>query len=106
VKIFLDNFFEIGRRQNYVVKAWTINRCDIRGYPPRADWIQNESTGRRDGLSNVAQLPAGRLARRGLFERRDDRFYMGYTLALRRHEAHRQKGINTITPIGQRQPMT
>jgi hypothetical protein len=50
------------------------------------------------GLSNLAQSSAA-CARRGLFEHRDDGFYMSYALALRRHEAHRQKGINTITPI-------
>ena len=76
----------------------------------RAGWVQHDGfkrvdsgkssvTGRSRGLSDVAQLPAGRLARRGLFECRDDRFYMAYTLALRRHEAHRQQGINPITPI-------
>src|SRR5471030_2368593 len=55
---------------------------------------------------NPSSTEAGGLARSRLLEHRDDGIYVTYALALRRHEANRQYGINTASPIEEGQPVT
>jgi hypothetical protein len=66
-------------------------------------WINNRRQAVRQPVEpcviSQSSTKAGGLARSCLLEHRDDGIYMAYAFALRRHEAHRQYGINTVSPI-------
>ena len=70
--------------------------------------MREKQTGRAGGLSTLADpsTEMGSFARSRFLEHCDDGVDMPNALALRGHETHRQYGVDSFSPIGQRQSVT